>query len=400
MPEIIESVTVRFAGDSGDGMQITGDRLANLAATLGHDVITLADFPAEIRAPAGTTYGVSSYQVRFGDSGVMTPGDDVDVLVAMGPAALVTNRDAVRKGGVVIFNEDAFYEKNYGRADLEGDPSTDAMMDAFTVHRIPMNTMVRKALDESPLSQKEKDRSKNFFALGLVCWLLERPVEKTMGWLDSKFAKRPDVAEANKAALREGWNAGNIRELFSGPLGAPPKEEHKVPGTYRFISGNAALAMGLIAAGDRANRKLFFGSYPITPASDILHSLASMRAYGVRTLQAEDEIAAICAALGASYAGQIGVTSTSGPGLAFGDEDLPEVRFRAGGEQCRPLGRAAGTLKASQACRDRKVVGIAFHDVRKTLDGLLQTLAELLLLLRHLLERLVGLLEVVLLEGL
>ena len=313
-------MTVRFAGDSGDGMQIAGDRLANISAIFGNDVATLADFPAEIRAPAGTTFGVSGYQLQIGGGEVMTPGDGLDLLVAMNPAALKVNVQRVSPGGLIIVNSDAFTEKNILRAGYDSDPLEGDGLAGFRVVKMAMTKLTLEALKGDPLNNKEKNRCKNFFALGLVGWLLDRPIEHATQWIGQKFEKRPEIADANIKVLKEGVTAGSVQEVFNGGFSIPSTDMKLDPGTYRFMNGNVALAMGLVSAAKVAGKKLFFGSYPITPASDVLHELNKLRHFGVTTFQAEDEIAAIGSSLGASYAGALGVTSTSGPGLALKGE--------------------------------------------------------------------------------
>jgi len=314
-----ESVTVRFAGDSGDGMQLTGDRFANISAVFGNDVITYADYPAEIRAPLGTTYGVSGYQLKIGAANVYTPGDEVDILVAMNPAALQVNIKSLRPGGTIIVNKDTFIDKNFAKIGIEVSPLEDGTLEGFQVHDIPVTTMTKEALKDSGLGPKDQARCKNFYTLGLVCWLLGRPVDHTLKWVRKKFANKPELSEANVIALKEGYIAGDVRELFNAPQYIAPKHQQQ-QGLHRFVSGNQALALGLVAAGQKANKDIFFGSYPITPASDVLHAMSNYRHYGVTTYQAEDEIAAIGSAIGAAWAGSLAVTSTSGPGLALKGE--------------------------------------------------------------------------------
>lgn len=314
------SIVVRFVGDSGDGMQLTGDRLAKVSALFGNDVVTLADFPAEIRAPAGSTFGVSGYQLHIGSTEVLTSGDQVDLLIAMNPAALKVNLKSLKAGGMVIVNEDAFIQKNFERAGLQSNPLEDGSLEGYRVHRVPMTKQTTEALKDSPISTQDKARCKNFFALGLVCWLLDRPTAATSQWIDAKFVNRPEVAEANKKAMEEGFRLAETIELFNGAVPIPKLELAQAPGTYKFIGGNAALALGLVSAAQKVNRKLFFGSYPITPASDVLHELSRLWDFGVTTFQAEDEIAAIGASVGAAYAGSLAVTSTSGPGLVLKQE--------------------------------------------------------------------------------
>lgn len=318
--ELKDRITVRFAGDSGDGMQLTGDRLAKVSALFGNGVATLADFPAEIRAPQGTTFGVSGYQLQIGGPGVLTPGEKVDLLVAMNPAALKVNLRYVKPGGMLLINKDAFIEKNIERAGYQTDPLEDGSLDGYRVSALPISHQTLEALKESPLSPKEKGRCKNFFALGLVSWLLDRPLEPTGDWISKKFEKVPEVAEANRLALREGVRLAETCELFNGAIPIAPRKEAVLPGHYRFIGGNQALALGLVTASQALGRGMVYGSYPITPASDLLHELSRLVDFDVKTFQAEDEISAVGAALGAAYAGSLGVTATSGPGLVLKQE--------------------------------------------------------------------------------
>jgi 2-oxoglutarate ferredoxin oxidoreductase subunit alpha len=316
-----ESVVIRFAGDSGDGMQVTGNQFTHTSAILGNDLATFPDFPAEIRAPAGTRPGVSGFQVRFSSADIHTPGDQPDVLVAMNPAALAVNLSDLKPGGILVVNTGQFGEKDLAKAGLTSNPLTDGSLSGFRLIQIDINKRVKEALAGSPLSPKDVQRCKNFYTLGLMYWLYNRPLDNTMKWLSEKFAKKPELAEANQKALQAGFNAGDIHELFQGryevaPCTVMPR------GVYRNIMGNDALAMGLIAGAELAGLKLFCGSYPITPASGILEMLASYKNYGVTTMQAEDEIAAVCASLGAAYAGMLGVTSTSGPGMALKTEAM------------------------------------------------------------------------------
>ncbi|HVS09651.1 MAG TPA: 2-oxoacid:acceptor oxidoreductase subunit alpha [Planctomycetota bacterium] len=316
-----ESVVIRFAGDSGDGMQVTGNQFTHTSAILGNDLATFPDFPAEIRAPAGTRPGVSGFQVRFSSADIHTPGDQPDVLVAMNPAALAVNLSDLKPGGILVVNTGQFGEKDLAKAGLTSNPLTDGSLSGYRLIQIDINKRVKEALAGSPLSPKDVQRCKNFYTLGLMYWLYNRPLDNTMKWLSEKFAKKPELAEANQKALQAGFNAGDIHELFQGryevaPCTVMPK------GVYRNIMGNDALAMGLIAGAELAGLKLFCGSYPITPASGILEMLASYKNYGVTTMQAEDEIAAVCASLGAAYAGMLGVTSTSGPGMALKTEAM------------------------------------------------------------------------------
>ncbi len=319
-PEQLESVVIRFAGDSGDGVQLTGTQFTKTSALVGNDVSTLPDFPAEIRAPAGTLFGVSGFQLQFGATEIRTPGDRPDVLVAFNPAALKTNIERLRKGGLVLVNSAAFNNRNLTKAGYESNPLEDDSLSAWQVITVDMTKLTREALKDAPLRTKDKDRAKNLFALGMVYFLYSRPLEHTVDWLRSKFASKPDVAEANVKTLKTGYYYAETAEVFRSTYAVP--EAVVSPGKYRNLTGNQATAMGLVAAATRSSIDLFLGSYPITPASDILHELSRLRAYGVRTLQAEDEIAAICAAIGASYAGNLGICSTSGPGLALKGEAL------------------------------------------------------------------------------
>ncbi len=316
-----ENVVIRFAGDSGDGMQITGNQFTHTSALLGNDLATFPDFPAEIRAPAGTRPGVSGFQVRFSSKDVHTPGDQPDVLVAMNPAALVMNIKDLKPGGIVVANTGQFGEKDLAKAALKTNPLSDGSLSGYRVIELDINKRVTEALKGSPLSPRDIQRCKNFYTLGLMYWLYSRPLETTVQWLQKKFAKEPALIEANVKALQAGYTAGDVQELFQGryevlPCTTQPK------GTYRNIMGNDALGLGLVAGAQLAQLKLFIGSYPITPASGILEQLSSFKHYGVVSMQAEDEIAAICSALGAAYAGCLGVTSTSGPGMALKSEAM------------------------------------------------------------------------------
>lgn len=318
--EQVTSVVIRFAGDSGDGVQLTGNQFTKTSALVGNDISTLPDFPAEIRAPAGTLFGVSGFQLQFGATEIRTPGDTPDVLVAFNPAALKVNIDRLRKGGLVIVNTAAFSSRNLSKAGYESNPLEDDSLSAWQLVKVDITKMTREALKDAPLKTKDKDRAKNLFALGMVYFLYDRPLDHTVGWLEGKFSKKPDVAAANVKALKTGYYYAETAEVFRSTYSVP--EAPIKAGTYRNVTGNLATAMGLVAAAQNAGINLFLGSYPITPASDLLHSLASMRAHGVRTLQAEDEIAAVCSAIGASYAGNLGVCSTSGPGLALKGEAM------------------------------------------------------------------------------
>lgn len=316
-----DSVVIRFAGDSGDGMQITGGQFTSTSAVVGNDLATLPDFPAEIRAPAGTRPGVSGFQLCFSSKDIHTPGDAPDVLVAMNPAALIVNIKDLKAGGIVIVNSGSFAEKDLKKARLDTNPMTDGTLEGYRVIEIDINKRVAEALTSSGLSSKEVQRCKNFYTLGLMYWLYSRPTAPTEKWLRDKFAKRPELAEANVTAMRAGFNAGDIHELFQGRYEVA-RCEVLPKGTYRSIMGNEAVAMGLVAGAELAGLRAYLGSYPITPASTILETLASYKNFGVITFQAEDEIAAICSALGASFTGCLGMTSTSGPGMALKSEAM------------------------------------------------------------------------------
>ncbi len=319
-PQSIDSVVVRFAGDSGDGVQVTGTQFTKTAALVGNDIATLPDYPAEIRAPAGTLFGVSGFQIQFGATDIRTPGDISDALVAFNPAALKVNLERLRKGGLVLVNSAAFNNRNLAKAGWDHNPLEDDTLAGWQLISVDMTKLTREALKDSPLKTKDKDRAKNFFALGMVYHLYDRPLEHTINWLWNKFGAKPDIAEANIKALKTGYFYAETTEVFTSTWSVP--EAPIAPGRYRNVTGNLATALGLVAAARTGDIDLFLGSYPITPASDLLHNLAAMRAHGVRTLQAEDEIAAVCAAIGASYAGQLGVCSTSGPGLALKGEAI------------------------------------------------------------------------------
>jgi 2-oxoglutarate ferredoxin oxidoreductase subunit alpha len=318
----LDRVIIRFAGDSGDGMQLTGDRFTSETASLGNDLATLPNFPAEIRAPAGTLPGVSSFQVHFADHDILTPGDAPDVLVAMNPAALKANLPDLPRGGTVIVNTDEFTTRALAKVGYAGNPLEDGSLEAYHVHQVPLTTLTVEALKGFDLTRKEAGRSKNMFALGLLSWMYHRPTEGTETFLRTKFAKRPEIAEANLTAFRAGWNYGETTEDFAVSYEVAPASSAFPAGTYRNIHGNLALAYGLIAAGQRADLPLFLGSYPITPASDVLHELSRHKNFGVRTFQAEDEIAGIGAALGAAFGGALAVTTTSGPGVALKSETI------------------------------------------------------------------------------
>ena len=316
----LDRVIIRFAGDSGDGMQLAGDRFTQETAAFGNDLSTLPNFPAEIRAPAGTLPGVSSFQVHFADHDILTPGDAPDVLVAMNPAALKANLDDVPRGADIIANTDEFTKRNLAKVGYDGSPLDDGSLSAYNVHTVPITSMTVKALEQYDVSRKEAERAKNMFALGLLSWLYNRPPESTLKFLESKFATKPEIMKANIAAFQAGWNYGETTEAFSVQYEVKPATLE--PGTYRNITGNTALAYGLIAASKLSGLPIFLGSYPITPASDILHELSKHKRFGVRTFQAEDEIAGVGAALGASFGGALGVTSTSGPGMALKAETI------------------------------------------------------------------------------
>jgi len=316
----LDRVIIRFAGDSGDGMQLAGDRFTQETATFGNDLSTLPNFPAEIRAPAGTLPGVSSFQVHFADHDILTPGDAPDVLVAMNPAALKANLADLPRGADIIANTDEFTKRNLTKVGYEGNPLEDGSLSAYQLHALPITSVTVKALEGFDISRKEAERAKNMFALGLLSWLYNRPAEGTMTFLESKFAKKPEIMEANKAAFRAGWNYGETTEAFSVQYEVKPATLK--PGRYRNITGNSALAYGLVAASRRSGLPLFLGSYPITPASDILHELAKYKRFGVRTFQAEDEIGGVGAALGASFGGALGVSTTSGPGMVLKQETI------------------------------------------------------------------------------
>ena len=318
--ERLSEVVIRFAGDSGDGMQLTGTQFTNTSALLGNDLSTLPDFPAEIRAPAGTLPGVSAFQVRIADYDIHTPGDAPDVLVAMNPAALKANLGDLRPNGVIIVNSDEFVERNLKKAGYETSPLDDHSLAGYRVFQADITTMTRRALEDTDLDVRTKDRCKNLFALGMVYWLFSRPMDNTIKWLLAKFKRRPEIAEANVTVLKAGWNFCDITQLFQVRYEVQPAPLE--PGTYRNIHGNSALALGLVAGSRRSGLPLFLGAYPITPASDVLHELARFKHYGVTTFQAEDEIAAVCAAIGSSFGGALGVTCSSGPGIALKAEAM------------------------------------------------------------------------------
>ena len=322
----LEGATVRLAGDSGDGMQITGSQLTNTSALLGNDVATFPDYPAEIRAPRGTRAGVSGFQVHFSSEEIYTPGDKVDCLVVMNPAALVTNVGDLKRGGALIVNTDNFEAKDLGLAKCETNPLEDGSLDGLKVIKVAMTALTRKAVEDvktaggEKLSQKFADRCKNFFAMGLIYWLYGRDLDPTLRFIKEKFGKKPEIAEANERALLAGWNYGETTEEFVSSYHVDPAQLE--PGTYRNVMGNEALAWGLITASKLSDKEIFYGSYPITPASPILEELSKYKNFGVRTFQAEDEIAAICSSIGAAFGGAMGVTASSGPGIALKGEAM------------------------------------------------------------------------------
>jgi 2-oxoglutarate/2-oxoacid ferredoxin oxidoreductase subunit alpha len=316
----LDHVIIRFAGDSGDGMQLAGDRFTQETAIFGNDLSTLPNFPAEIRAPAGTLPGVSSFQLHFADHDILTPGDAPDVLIAMNPAALKANVSDLPRGGDLIVNTDEFTKRNLTKVGYQVNPLEDGSLEQYNVHAVPITSMTVKALEAFDITRKDAERAKNMFALGMLSWLYDRPADGTFSFLKAKFASKPEIMAANVAAFQAGWNFGETTEAF--PARYEVKPAPLTPGTYRNINGNTALAYGLVAASQLAGLPLFLGSYPITPASDILHELAKHKRFGVRTFQAEDEIAAVGAALGASFGGSLSVTSTSGPGMLLKAETI------------------------------------------------------------------------------
>jgi 2-oxoglutarate ferredoxin oxidoreductase subunit alpha len=316
----LERVTIRFAGDSGDGMQLTGTQFTRTAAVFGNDIATLPDFPAEIRAPAGSLPGVSGFQISFSSSDIHTPGDSPDVLVAMNPAALRTNVGDVPAGGAIVLNEDAFTKQNLAKAGYTENPLEDGSLSDFNVFAIPVSKLNALALEGLDMSTKQIDTSKNFFALGVMFWLYERSMDPTIKWIEKKFAARPIIAEANLRTLKAGYAFGETTEIFHTSYRVKPASLPS--GTYRNVTGNEAAALGFVAATKLAKRELFYGSYPITPASEILHQLSTYKHFGVRTFQAEDEIAAIGSAIGASFGGALALTASSGPGIALKSEAM------------------------------------------------------------------------------
>ena len=318
--KVTKAITVRFAGDSGDGMQLAGDQFTDTTAVMGNDFATFPDYPAEIRAPAGTLPGVSSFQIQFSEQVIYTPGDRSDVLVAMNPAALKVNLTNIKKSGLIIVNESAFTEMNLKKANWPINPLTDETLKDFQVLKVPLTELTRNALKDSALKMTEADRCKNFFALGMMFWLYDRSLEHTIDWIKAKFAKKPEIGEANILALKAGYNYADITETFRAQYQIPKAKQE--PGTYRKISGNEATAIGLIAASQLSGKTLFYGTYPITPASSILHELSKRKEFGVKTFQAEDEIAAMGATIGAAFGGDLAVTGTSGPGICLKAEAM------------------------------------------------------------------------------
>ncbi len=351
--ETLERAVVRFAGDSGDGMQITGNQFTSTTALFGNDLVTFPDYPAEIRAPAGTRPGVSGFQIQFAARAVYTPGDQIDALVAMNPAALEVNLPDLKVGGILIVNADHFGETDLRKAHVASNPLEDRSLEGYRVFAAPLTKLTRAALAELGLDAKSMDRCKNFFALGMCYWLYNRSLDATARWLERKFASKPVLAEANLRALRAGYAYCDATEAFQVSYEVPPAR--LAPGLYRNLSGNAALALGFVAAARQAGLQLFQGSYPITPASDVLHELALLKEHGVVTFQAEDEIAAVTAAIGAAYAGALAITTTSGPGMALKTEaiglatmvELPLVVGRHPAR--RPLDRAADQDRAGRS---------------------------------------------------
>src|SRR6188472_857716 len=319
--EQLEQVTIRFAGDSGDGMQLTGDRFTSETAVMGNDLSTLPDFPAEIRAPAGSLPGVSGFQLHFADHDILTPGDAPNVLVAMNPAALKTNLKDLPPSGILVVDKDAFTDRNLQKAGYDGNPLEDGSLESYEVHAIPLTSMTIEALKEiEGITKREAERAKNMFALGLMSWLYGRPTEGTIDFLRGKFAKRPEIAEANVKAFQTGYAFGETTESFA--VQYEVRAAALKPGLYRNITGNQALSYGLIAASVKSGLPLFLGAYPITPASSVLEELARHKNFGVRTFQAEDEIAAVGAALGASFGGSLGVSTSAGPGVVLKSETV------------------------------------------------------------------------------
>jgi len=317
----IDRAVVRFAGDSGDGMQLTGEQFTTESAWAGNDLATFPNYPAEIRAPAGTLFGVSSFQIQFGSRRVYTPGDRLDCLVVMNPAALKVHLSDLKQGGLLILNTAAFEKRNLDKAGYTANPLDDpALGERYRLHKVDITRLTKEALEGLPLGAKEKDRCKNFFALGVISWIYTRPMDPTLNWITKRFSKNPDLAEANTRALKAGYHFGETAEIFSECYGIEPAQ--MAPGVYRSMTGNRALAWGLLAAAERSGLPVVYGAYPITPASDVLHELSMHKHFRVRTMQAEDEIAAVGAVIGAAYGGAIGACATSGPGLALKSEGI------------------------------------------------------------------------------
>ncbi len=319
-PEAIPDATVLFAGDSGDGMQLTGNQFTRATAHAKNDLATLPDYPAEIRAPAGTTFGVSAFQIQFGAGEVRTPGEEVDMLVAMNPAALKVHGDRVAPGGTILTNKNAFTDRNLNKAGFDTNPLEDGSLDEYQLIPIELTRLTRTALEDHPLKQDQKDRAKNMFALGLASWLYSRPLAPAIEWIRKKFEDKPEILEANLHVLKKGYHFGETADLFATRYEV--REAELPDGTYRTITGAEALSLGLVSAGEKSGLDIYYSSYPITPASDILHEMSKHKQFGVRTVQAEDEIAAVTSALGASFGGHIGVTATSGPGVALKTEAI------------------------------------------------------------------------------
>ena len=307
----LESIIIRFAGDAGDGIQLAGDQFADTSVLMGNDVATFPDFPAEIRSPQGSVPGVSSFQIQLSQNKVFTAGDTADVLVVMNPAALKVNLNEVVKGGLLVINTDSFTEENLTRSGWKSDPLQDETLKNYTVIKVPFSTLTKNALEAAKITRAEADRCKNFFALGLMFWVYERSMDHTIKWIEDKFSKRPEIAQANIAALKAGYNYGDLSEIM--PCRYIIKKAPIEPGAYRNITGNKAIALGIVAASELSGKQVLFGSYPITPASNILHELALLKNFNVKTFQAEDEMAACGAALGASFGSHIGIVATSGP---------------------------------------------------------------------------------------
>ncbi len=319
-PKVLDHLVVRFAGDSGDGMQLTGDRFTSVSASVGNDLATFPDYPAEIRAPAGTVAGVSSFQVHISDHDITTPGDEPNVLVAMNPAALKADLDRLERGGTLIINEDAFTDRNLGKAEYDSNPLEDGSLNGYRVIRVPMSSLTKEACKPLGVKPRDADRSKNFFALGLISWMFTRPIEPTIEWIETKFAGKDKVIAANQVAFKAGHHYGELTQQVG--VRYEVRSAQLPSGEYTSLTGNTAVAWGIVAAGQLADLPITLGTYPITPASDILHELSKHKNLGVRTVQAEDEIAAAGVAVGASFGGHLGVTTTSGPGMALKSETL------------------------------------------------------------------------------